>query len=155
MAVWARIPKARLATWTPDGALLVSVPSSGRIVKLTLGAPPQRSTLLEGLDQPRGMAFAGSTLYVAESDQIGAYDYADRRAIKRPDRRCRPSRRAQPPGGGPAAPFAAGVRHGTGLAVAPDGSLWTAINNRDDVPDPNGTSTSGTSMTTRPNRRPA
>jgi hypothetical protein len=27
ISVWARIPKARLATWTPDGALLVSVPA--------------------------------------------------------------------------------------------------------------------------------
>ncbi len=33
--------------------------------------------LLDGLDQPHGLAFAGSTLYVAESDQIDAYDYAD------------------------------------------------------------------------------
>ena len=29
-----------------------------------------------------------------------------------------------------------GVRNGTGLAVAPDGSLWTAVNNRDNAPDP-------------------
>jgi glucose/arabinose dehydrogenase len=41
-----------------------------------------------------------------------------------------------PPGGGPPAPFATGVRNGTGLAFAPDGSLWTAVNNRDNVADP-------------------
>ncbi|MDT5211133.1 MAG: hypothetical protein QOF67_3548, partial [Mycobacterium sp.] len=41
-----------------------------------------------------------------------------------------------PPGGGVAAPFATGVRNGTGLAIGPDGSLWTAINNRDDVANP-------------------
>lgn len=29
-----------------------------------------------------------------------------------------------------------GVRNGEGLAVAPDGTVWTAINNRDDVPYP-------------------
>jgi glucose/arabinose dehydrogenase len=43
-----------------------------------------------------------------------------------------------PPGGGPAEPFATGVRNGTGLAIAPDGAVWTAVNNRDNVavPDP-------------------
>jgi glucose/arabinose dehydrogenase len=41
-----------------------------------------------------------------------------------------------PPGGGPAAPFATGVRNGTGLAVAPDGALWTANNGRDNIADP-------------------
>jgi glucose/arabinose dehydrogenase len=41
------------------------------------GAAPQQSTLLDGLDQPHGMAFAGATLYVAESNQIDAYDYVN------------------------------------------------------------------------------
>ncbi len=41
-----------------------------------------------------------------------------------------------PPGGGPTQPFATGVRNGTGLAIAPDGSVWTAVNNRDNVADP-------------------
>ena len=36
-----------------------------------------------GLDQPHGLAFAGSTLYVAESDQVDAYDYADGAATNR------------------------------------------------------------------------
>jgi glucose/arabinose dehydrogenase len=189
ISVWARIPKARLEEWTPDGALLVSVPASGQIVKLTPkpSAPPQQSTLLGGLDQPHGMAFAGSTLYVAESDQIDAYDYADGKAINRrtvadglpdarspdlhgayahalksvavgpdgavyfsigstanispQDRTATPPRATImriPPGGGPAQPFATGVRNGTGLAIAPDGSLWTAVNNRDNAPDPDG-----------------
>jgi glucose/arabinose dehydrogenase len=189
MSVWARIPKARLEAWTPDGALLVSVPASGEIVKLTPKpvAAPQQSTLLDGLDQPHGMAFAGSTLYVAESDQIDAYDYAggaatnrrtvaadlpDARSpelqgayahalksvavgpdgavyfsigstgnISQADRDANPPRATImriPPGGDVAQPFATGVRNGTGLAVAPDGSVWTAVNNRDNVPDPEG-----------------
>ena len=41
-----------------------------------------------------------------------------------------------PPGGGPPEVFARGVRNGTGLAVAPDGSVWTAVNNRDDIAYP-------------------
>ena len=32
--------------------------------------------------------------------------------------------------------FAAGVRNGEGLAFAPDGTLWTAVNERDNVPYP-------------------
>lgn len=189
IAVWARIPKARLAVWTPDGALLVSTPAGGQIVKLTPkpGAAPEQSTLLAGLDQPHGMTFAGSTLYVAESDQIDAYDYVNGAAVNQrtiaaglPDARSPDlhgayahalksvavgpdgavyfsigstanispqDRTANPPratimriapGGGPAAPFATGVRNGTGLAVAPDGSPWTAVNNRDNAPDPDG-----------------
>jgi glucose/arabinose dehydrogenase len=189
ISVWARIPKARLETWTPDGALLVSVPASGQIVTLTPepGAPPRQSLLLEGLDQPHGMAFAGSTFYVAESDEIDAYDYADGAATNRrtiaadlpdarspelngayahalksvvvgpdgavyfsigstgnisaEDRQANPPRATImriPPGGGSAEPFATGVRNGTGLAVAPDGSVWTAVNNRDNAPDPDG-----------------
>ena len=42
-----------------------------------------QSVLLDGLDQPHGLAFAGSTLYVAESDQVDAYDYADGTATNR------------------------------------------------------------------------
>ncbi|HEY0239448.1 MAG TPA: hypothetical protein VGC37_12440 [Friedmanniella sp.] len=41
-----------------------------------------------------------------------------------------------PPGGGQAEVFARGVRNGTGLAIAPDGAVWTAVNNRDNVEYP-------------------
>jgi glucose/arabinose dehydrogenase len=182
LSVWARIPKARLMAWAPDDSLLVSVPSSGQVVRLESG---HDSVLLDGLDQPHGLAFSGSTLYVAESDQIDAYDYAagaltNRRSVvgglpdaKSPDLRgayshalksvaigpdgavyfsigstgnisaadrdANPPRATimrVPPGGGPAQPFATGVRNGTGLAIAPDGSVWTAVNNRDNTADP-------------------
>ncbi|MGX9789110.1 PQQ-dependent sugar dehydrogenase [Mycobacterium sp. MMS18-G62] len=182
MSVWARIPKARLAVWAPDGTLLISVPSAGQILRLESG---RDSVLLDGLDQPHGLAFAGRTLYVAESDQIDAYEYADGTATNRrtlagglpdakspdlkgeyahalksvavgpdgavyfsigstgnisaSDRDANPPRATVmriPPGGGPSRPFATGVRNGTGLAIAPDGSVWTAVNNRDNVADP-------------------
>lgn len=181
LEVIARIPKARMAAWAPDGALLISVPATGQVVTVR----PTQSTLLEGLDQPHGLAFVGSTLYVAESDQIDAYDYTDGRAVNRrtiagdlpdakspdlhgayahalksvaigadgavyfsigstgnisaEDRIADPPRAAimrVPPGGGRPEPFATGVRNGTGLAFAPDGALWTAVNNRDNVADP-------------------
>jgi glucose/arabinose dehydrogenase len=186
LSVWARIPKARLAAWAPDGSLLVSVPSSGQVIRAEpSGAGPRLSVPLDGLDQPHGLAFSGSTLYVAESDQIDAYDYADGAATNRrtvaaglPDARSPDLRGAYshalksvavgpdgavyfsigstgnitaedrtanppratimriPPGGGPAAPFATGVRNGTGLAIGPDGSVWTAVNNRDNIANP-------------------
>jgi glucose/arabinose dehydrogenase len=186
MSVWARMPKPRLAAWTPDDALLVSVPSTGEVVALRpTDNDPATSVLLDGLDQPHGLAFAGSSLYVAESDQIDVYDYTDGAAIDRrtvagglPDAKSPDLRGAYshalksvavgpdgavyfsigstgnisaddrdadppratimrvPPGGGPAQAFATGVRNGTGLAIAPDGSVWTAVNNRDNVADP-------------------
>ncbi len=83
VALWARVDGARLLAWTPDGRLLVSRPGSGDVVILTPptdgnGAATQQ-TLLRGLNQPHGVIFAGSTLYVAQSDRVEAYRYADGR----------------------------------------------------------------------------
>jgi glucose/arabinose dehydrogenase len=78
VALWARVPGARRAAWTPDGALLVSRPEAGDVVELRPGAggsAPEQRTLVEGLDQPHGLAFDGTTLYVAESNRIDAYSY--------------------------------------------------------------------------------
>ena len=85
LSVWARVPKARLAAWAPDGSLLISVPSyrAGGARLAPSGAGPRESVPLDGLDQPHGLAFAGNTLYVAESDQVDAYDYADGAATNR------------------------------------------------------------------------
>jgi glucose/arabinose dehydrogenase len=188
MSVWARVPRARLAAWTPDGALLVSVPAAGEVVKLVPGQGSAEPTvLLEGLEQPHGLAFAGDTLYVAQSNQIDSYIYRGGRAenqqvvapglpdaksadlrgayshalksvavgpdgavyfsigstgnISTEDRDATPPRATimrVPPGGGPAEPFATGVRNGTGLAVAPDGAVWTANNGRDNIARPDG-----------------
>ncbi len=188
MAVWTRIPKARLAVWAPDGALLVSVPADRKVLRLTPDGnnPPHQSVLLDNLDAPHGLAFAGSTLYVAESDQVNAYTYANGAAtgqrvvagglpdnsspelhgayehalksvavgpdgavyfsigstgnVSAEDRTAVPERASImriPSQGGPFQLFARGVRNGTGLAIAPDGSVWTAVNNRDNIADPN------------------
>ena len=186
--VWARVPKARLEIWAPDGSMLVSLPGSGEVARLVPGAngaPPQQTTLVGGLTQPHGMAFDGTTLYVAESDQITAFTYAngivtDQRVVvpglpdeKSPDlrgayahalksvvvgpdralyvsvgstanvspqdREASPQRAAIlriPAGSSTPEVFARGVRNGTGLAVAPDGKVWTAVNNRDNIPYP-------------------
>ncbi|WP_232049939.1 sorbosone dehydrogenase family protein [Actinoplanes sp. OR16] len=185
VTVWARVPKARLLAWAPDGRLLVSRPKSGDVIALTPGeedTAPAQSTLLGGLTQPHGLAFDGDTLYVAESDQLTAYTYADGTATgervvagdlpdaKSPelggayahalksvavgedkslyisvgstgnvsveDRDATPERASilrVPPQGGELQTYATGVRNGTGLAIDPDGGVWTAVNHRDNV----------------------
>ncbi|HEY2053188.1 MAG TPA: hypothetical protein VGH14_04550 [Solirubrobacterales bacterium] len=40
------------------------------------------------------------------------------------------------PNGGKVTVVMRGVRNGEGLAVAPDGTVWTAVNNRDEIPYP-------------------
>ena len=187
MSVFARVPSARLAVWAPDGACLVSVPVQGSVVRLVPDGrgTASESVLLAGLNQPHGLTFAGSTLYVSQSDRVDAYAYSAGAAIDPrpvvtglPDARsadlrgqyahalksvavgpdgavyvsvgstgnisvddltARPPRASilrVPPGGGAPEPFAVGVRNGTGLAVAPDGAVWTAVNNRDNIQYP-------------------
>jgi glucose/arabinose dehydrogenase len=187
ISVWARPRKARLLAFAPDGRLLVSRPAYGIVTLLTpnkRGRPTSR-TLLRGLRQPHGLAFRGSTLYVAESHRIDAYHYSKGKATKRrtvlsglpdaksptlhgayahalksvavgrdgalyisvgstgnvspQDRSASPQRATilrVPAGGGKASVYARGVRNGTGLAVAPDGAVWTAVNNRDNIAYP-------------------
>jgi glucose/arabinose dehydrogenase len=188
VSLWASLPGARLLAWSPDGKLLVSRPKVGDVVALTPGAgdsAPRQSTLVQGLNQPHGLAFQGDTLYVAESDQVDSFSYSagavtGRRVVigglpdaKSPelggayahalksvaigrdgtiyvsvgstgnvsaqDREASPERATileAPPGGGTPTVFAGGVRNGTGLAIAPDGAVWTAVNNRDNIADP-------------------
>lgn len=188
VTVWARVPRARLLAWAPDGRLLVSRPEFGDVTALRPvagDAPPRQETLVGGLNQPHGLAFDGDTLYVAESDQVNKFTYADGKVSGRtvvadglPDARSpelggayahalksvavgadgalyisigstgnvsAEDRDADPerasvlrvaPGGGEPRTYARGVRNGTGLAVAPDGAVWTAVNHRDNVAYP-------------------
>ena len=187
VSVWARPKKARLLAFTPDNRLLVSRPQYGIVTRLTPNkrGHPTSSTLLSGLRQPHGLAFDGSTLYVAESHRVSSYTYANGKATGRktvlsglPDAKSKdlkgayahalkslavgPDRalyisvgstgnvsaadRSTNPqratilrvarGSTRATVFARGVRNGTGLAVAPDGAVWTAVNNRDNIAYP-------------------
>src|SRR4029078_3213380 len=122
LSVWARVPKARLAAWAPDRSLLASVPSSGQVVRVEPSGWGTRSSVpLDGLDQPHGLAFSGNTLYIAESDQVDAYDYADGAATNRrtvaaglPDAR-------SPDLGGA---YAHALKS---VAVGPDGAVYFSI----------------------------
>jgi glucose/arabinose dehydrogenase len=187
--VWARVPNARMESWTPEGNLLVSEPGEGRIAELrpdTSGGATM-TILLSGLTSPQGMAFARLggqwVLYVAETDQIDRYPWGvdgisgartviasglpdldpsgdDVHRMKdvtvaadgtvyfnvgsssnaNPDDRTMSPQRAVimavRPDGTDLRVVVRGVRNGEGLAVAPDGSVWTAVNERDNIPYP-------------------
>jgi glucose/arabinose dehydrogenase len=187
--VWARVPDARMEAWTPGGDLLVSEPGLGKIDELV----PDRSgtarprTLLSGLTEPQGMAFAKFAghwvLYVAESDEIDRYPWGtsgidgartivagnlpdtdptgdDVHRVKDlviarngtiyfnvgsssnadpDDLTMKPPRAvimSVRPNGTHLTVVERGVRNGEGLALAPDGVVWTAVNNRDNIPYP-------------------
>jgi glucose/arabinose dehydrogenase len=81
--LWAHVPGARMEAWSPEGDLLVSQPGQGQIVELMPGrtaqAVPTERTVLSGLTQPQGLAFARLAgqwvLYVGKSDQIDRYGW--------------------------------------------------------------------------------
>jgi glucose/arabinose dehydrogenase len=77
----------RVMTYDPDGNLLVSVTSKGKVIALpdknVDGAADSAVVVAEGLNRPHGLAFQceGNAavqickLFIAESDQIAVYDY--------------------------------------------------------------------------------
>jgi glucose/arabinose dehydrogenase len=178
--VWAKVPNARLAAWTPDGGLLVSSAKTGTIVELTPagdGKAPTASDLLTGLNGPQGLAFAlnGKLLVVGESDKIVAYDYLDGTAsnprtlvdnlptdghgakgvavngdtvyysLGSADNRDPNGRKGNPEratvwqvglNGKGNSMVATGVRNGFALAIAPDKTLFSAVNQMDNQPYP-------------------
>ena len=79
--LWARVPRARFMALAPNGDVLVSVPSEGKIVLLRERANdvPQSFDYMTGLRNPHDMVFhriADTTyLYVAESHRISRSVY--------------------------------------------------------------------------------
>ncbi|MBU4233266.1 MAG: PQQ-dependent sugar dehydrogenase [Proteobacteria bacterium] len=81
--VFAREVKgARVLALDPNGNLLASLTSQGKVVALPDtngdGVAEAAVTVLEGLDKPHGLAFGPGKeprLYVAETGQVAAYDY--------------------------------------------------------------------------------
>jgi len=180
--VWANIPEARRLAWTPDGRLLVSTGNAGSVMLLTPasdGRGPAVTALLDGLDNPQGVAFAKQRgrqiLVVGEQTRIVAWDYAggavsnervivdglpggghgSKTVVVRGnqifynvgsltnsdpiDRTSTPHRatiaQVGLDGTGNRS-IATGVRNGSGLSFAPDGTLFTAINQADNQPYP-------------------
>lgn len=189
--MWARVDGARLATWTPEGDLLISTPGVGAIRLLhPQGSAPRVSTVVSGLSSPQGMAFdvldGQRVLYVIESTQLdryvwtgdgvgartvvvplpggsGGYRHPLKNVAVGPDHTVYldvgSSSNADPadrdngqalvasyrPDGSGRRVLMTGVRNGDGLAFDPNGALWTAVNNRDQITFPRHAAFGGTS----------
>ncbi len=72
----------RVLALDPEGTLLVSIPSQGRVVALPdrggTGVAAEAVTVVSGLKWPHGLAFGPGTepqLYVAETTEVAMYDY--------------------------------------------------------------------------------
>ncbi len=72
----------RVIVQDPDGTLLVSIPSEGRVVALPDrngdGAADEIVTVVDGLKRPHGVAFRCSPeckLYIAEENAVNVYSY--------------------------------------------------------------------------------
>ncbi len=70
---------ARVLAWDPQGTLLVSIPSQGKVVALPDrngdGVADETRTVLTGLDKPHGLAFRDGKLYVAQTGEVDVYAY--------------------------------------------------------------------------------
>ena len=115
----------RMLALDSSGALLVSIPSQGRIVALPAAPRPQRLrspvTVAEGLRLPHGLAVRDGHLWVAETGRVlrFRYDVTTRRATEPvvviPD-------------------LPAGAHHWTrSIAFGPDGRLYVAIGSSCDI----------------------
>jgi glucose/arabinose dehydrogenase len=76
------VPGARVLALDPDGTLLVSLTSRGKVVALPDkngdGVADAVVIVLDGLNKPHGLAFGPEEkprLYVAETRRVGAFDY--------------------------------------------------------------------------------
>ena len=180
--VWANVADARLAAWAPDGRLIVSTGGRGVLAILTPasgGRAPAVATLLDGLDNPQGVAFAERdgrpVLIVGEETRLVAFDYANGKVTNRrvilgglpggghgskavavaggavyyslgsatnrspADRTSNPQRAIVAQVGLDGTgnkTIATGVRNGFGLSIAPDGTLFVAVNHADNQPYP-------------------
>jgi glucose/arabinose dehydrogenase len=73
------VDSARMMVFTPGGVLLVSESGEGKVVALPdpkhTGRAARTVTVLQGLNEPHGLAFYEGKLYVAENDKLRRYDW--------------------------------------------------------------------------------
>ena len=73
------VDSARMMIFSPGGVLLVSESGEGKVVALPdpkhAGKAERMVTVLNGLNEPHGLAFYGGKLYVAETDKVRRYDW--------------------------------------------------------------------------------
>ena len=69
----------RMMVFSPGGVLLVSESGEGKVVALPdpkhAGKAARTATVLDGLNEPHGLAFYEGKLYVAENDKVRRYDW--------------------------------------------------------------------------------
>ncbi len=74
IAIYARnVPDARVLEWDPQGKLLVSSPTTGKVFRVLEDG--SSSVVISGLNKPHGLAFKDGKLYIAETDAVAVYDY--------------------------------------------------------------------------------
>ena len=108
------------------------------------GRATDPQTVVDGLPDAKSPDLHGAYAHALKSVAVGqdgaVYVSVGSTANVSPEDRDADPQRATilrvPPSGGKAQVFARGVRNGTGLAVAPDGAVWTAVNNRDNIEYP-------------------
>ena len=90
---------ARMMIFSPGGVLLVSESGEGKVVALPdpkhTGKAQRTATVLDGLNEPHGLAFYEGKLYVAENDRLRHYDWDEANL-----RASNPKQLADLPGGG-------------------------------------------------------
>lgn len=135
-----------------DGAVLYVAESDRiRAYDYTAGAATGGRTIVADLPDAKTPELGGKYAHALKSVAVGPdhalyFSVGSSGNISAADRDATPQRATimrVPPGGGAAQVFARGVRNGTGLAIAPDGSVWTAVNNRDNISYPYDTAYTG------------
>jgi glucose/arabinose dehydrogenase len=90
---------ARMMAFSPGGVLLVSESGEGKVVALPdpkhAGKAEPTVNVLNGLNEPHGLAFYEGKLYVAENDKVRRYDWDEANL-----RASNPKALADLPGGG-------------------------------------------------------
>ena len=115
----AKVGSPRLTALDPAGTLLVSEPARGRVLALPDrngdGKADAIQTVVDGLEQPHGLAFKDGALYVAENTRVQRFRY-DPSTMKATQPTVVVS--GLPPGGG----------HWTRTVVfGPDGAIYVSV----------------------------
>jgi glucose/arabinose dehydrogenase len=108
------------------------------------GSLSGKRVVVDGLPDKKSPDLRGAYAHALKSVAIGEdgtvyVSIGSTGNVSAEDRDAAPQRAAilrVPAGGGKPTVFARGVRNGTGLAVDPDGGVWTAVNNRDNIAYP-------------------
>jgi glucose/arabinose dehydrogenase len=79
ISVFAEVDGPRMMAFSPGGVLLASESGDGKVVALPdsnhTGKAERTVNVLEGLNEPHGLAFYEGKLYVAENDWVRRYDW--------------------------------------------------------------------------------